>query len=48
MTLVDRTGLTYPLLIGRSFLGDRFLVDVSVQNIQDVACKMNSGGFKDL
>ena len=42
-TLVDRTGLTYPLLIGRSFLSGRFLVDVSLQHTQDIACELEVG-----
>lgn len=37
-TLVDRTGLSYPLLIGRSFLSGYFLVDVSLKNTQKVEC----------
>lgn len=32
ITLTDRSGMRYPLLIGRKFLKKKFLVDVSVKN----------------
>jgi hypothetical protein len=32
VTLVDRSGLTYPMLIGRDFLGGDFLVDPSASH----------------
>lgn len=33
VTLNDRTDMTYPLLIGRNFLRDDFVVDVGMRSI---------------
>jgi hypothetical protein len=30
VSLTDRTAMTYPMLVGRKYLEDRFLVDVSL------------------
>lgn len=34
ITLTDRSEMTYETIIGRHFLKDRFLVDVSIENTQ--------------
>ena len=38
VNLVDRSGLTNPLLIGRRFLRDRLLVDTGRQYLMDPTC----------
>ncbi len=38
VNLVDRSRFEYPLLIGRSFLTDEFLIDTSATNLQPPAC----------
>jgi hypothetical protein len=39
VTLVDRTGFNYPLLIGRNFLKDDFLIDPSATFLNKPDCK---------
>jgi hypothetical protein len=39
VTLVDRSGLTYPMLIGRDFLQGRFVVDPSVSHKTSPQCR---------
>lgn len=39
VTLVDRTGFNYPLLVGRNFLGDDFLIDPSATFLNKPDCK---------
>lgn len=39
VTLVDRTGFNYSLLVGRNFLGEDFLVDPSVTFSNEPSCK---------
>jgi len=39
VTLVDRTGFNYPLLVGRNFLGDDFLIDPSTTFLNKPDCK---------
>jgi hypothetical protein len=38
VNLVDRSGLTNPLLIGRRFLRDRLLVDTGRKYLMDPTC----------
>lgn len=38
VNLVDRTGLNYQMLIGRSFIADTFLVDVSRTYVTQPSC----------
>jgi len=38
VNIVDRSGLDYPLLIGRNFMGDKFLVDCNAQFINPPHC----------
>jgi hypothetical protein len=40
VTVVDRSGLTYPMLVGRDFLEGYFLVDPSVSNKTTPQCKV--------
>jgi hypothetical protein len=40
VTVVDRSGLTYPMLVGRDFLEGEFLVDPSVSNKTEPQCKV--------
>lgn len=42
VNLVDRNGLTKPLLIGRRFLKGRLLVDLNRRYLLEPACKRNS------
>ncbi|MDH4128162.1 MAG: RimK/LysX family protein [Spirochaetota bacterium] len=39
VNLVDRRNFNYPMLIGRSFLSDNFLVDASVKNVTKPTCE---------
>jgi len=39
VTLVDRTGFNYPLLVGRNFLKDDFLIDPSATFLNKPDCK---------
>lgn len=39
VTLVDRSGFNYALLIGRNFLGDDFLIDPSATFVNKPGCK---------
>jgi len=41
VNLVDRTGLNYPLLLGRRFLADRVMVDSGRSFIQKISCIKN-------
>lgn len=45
VNIVDRSGLEYPMLIGRKFLGDKFLVDAKEQFINPPHCDemLNNG-----
>ncbi len=45
VNIVDRSGLEYPMLIGRKFLGDKFLVDTKEQFINPPHCDelLNNG-----
>lgn len=38
VNLVDRRGLRYRMLIGRNFLGDRFLVDAGANDLTEPKC----------
>ena len=38
VNLVDRSNFKYPLLIGRSFMGDRLLIDPSTQFTLEPGC----------
>jgi len=40
VTLVDRTGFSYPLLIGRNFLTGNILVDSGVERTTSPSCKV--------
>jgi hypothetical protein len=40
VTVVDRSGLTYPMLVGRDFLEGGFLVDPSVSYKTEPQCKV--------
>jgi len=40
VTVVDRSGLTYPMLVGRDFLERGFLVDPSVSHKTEPQCKV--------
>jgi len=39
VTLADRAGMSYRLLIGRRFLADRFLIDASAANLTTPECR---------
>jgi len=39
VNIVDRSGLEYPMLIGRNFMGDKFLVDAKKQYINPPHCE---------
>ena len=39
VSVVDRSGLTYPMLVGRDFLGGDFLVDPSQSHKTEPRCK---------
>ncbi len=39
VNLIDRTGLNYKMLIGRSFLEDEFLIDSSYFNLNPPKCQ---------
>lgn len=41
VNVIDRSGLKYPLLIGRQFLEEEFLVDSSAQFINPPRCDIN-------
>jgi len=38
VNLIDRSGMNYPLLIGRDVLANRFVVDVSQHNMTSLDC----------
>ncbi|MEZ5740563.1 MAG: ATP-dependent zinc protease [Burkholderiaceae bacterium] len=38
-TLADRTGQDYPVLIGRSFMAKRILIDSGATHLHDAACR---------
>jgi len=38
VNLIDRSGMNYPLLIGRDVLSNRFVVDVSQHNMTSLDC----------
>ena len=38
VNLVDRSSFDFPLLIGRSFLADEYLIDTSETDLQPLAC----------
>lgn len=38
VNLVDRSGLAYPLLVGRQFLGQRYLVDAGSRHVNPPHC----------
>jgi len=44
VTLVDRAGMNYPMLIGRSFLEGRFAVDSSATYTAEPECKNPTSG----
>lgn len=39
VNIVDRSGLEFPMLIGRNFMGDKFLVDAKAQYINPPHCE---------
>ncbi len=39
VNLVDRSRFEYPLLIGRSFLAEDFLIDTSATDLQPLSCR---------
>lgn len=39
VSLIDRKGLTYPMLLGRAFMGSDFLVDTSETYINEPKCE---------
>jgi len=43
VTLVDRAGMNYPMLIGRSFLEGKFAVDSAATFTSDPGCKNTKG-----
>ena len=43
VNLVDRSNFNYPVLLGRSFLADHFVVDPSVTFIKKTKCKVPKG-----
>lgn len=43
VTLIDRAGLTYPMLVGRDFMGKDFLVDTAEKFINDPHCDVPGG-----
>ena len=43
VNLVDRSNFKYPLLIGRSFMQDKILIDPSVQYTLEPACEERQG-----
>jgi hypothetical protein len=46
VNLVDRNGLTKPLLVGRRFLKGRLLVDLNRRYLLEPACKRKAGPTK--
>lgn len=40
VSLIDRKGLTYPMLIGRQFMGKDFLVDTEGKYLKPANCKV--------
>ena len=41
VNVIDRSGLDFPLLIGRQFLGEKFLVDAGAQYINPPHCDID-------
>lgn len=44
VNIIDRSGLKYPMLIGRTFLKNKFLVDSGAQFINPPHCDVKGGG----
>ncbi len=40
VTLINRAGLTYPMLVGRRFMGSDFLVDTAEKYINEPKCEI--------
>jgi hypothetical protein len=41
VNVVDRTGLNYPMLIGRNFLSGDFLIDTGATYTKNPRCKVD-------